>query len=585
MTYEYKYLHSSGEHTFILDHKLTPEVRAMFAAMTSRTPVGGLLARYEQVVSAVALSLYEEGDDRYSMGSNEDWTGSGEPFEKVRAWVAYEYDDGRGTQVTVEEHFQGLAEETLCNYPLHPRVIEFFNQFVREYGHSSILELTGSPTVYSDNLSWWTAWLLFDTPLVCGQENSTRAVTRKDWPMAREAYANWRTDDATGKALPHPQLETLHEMGMEIANAEIEAWKDEFRSPCPVCKGAGYHVAPDEERVSIEQLRGSEAKGLRGIPWCSTCDATGKKHPTMDKQAFRPALDHARWALPGTISTGVAYACHVRDRARAIQDSLAFYKDSPEALAAVQEIQTAYGEAVPGIGDLGLKEAWYEAPQELRLPSHLAISQEEWEMGNAYDRKLDIGSSVNVRIRLPIKQALCWNEHTEHLTREAPRTYADAKLNRVRLDVWIHCSMAVTRDWHRHRTMYPLQFRLIRDIGNGAFILDPHYEARSEHGKEMWEEYFSTCRMNYEFFSEKKDYGKAMLSIPFGARVALSCQMGLRDFLYTMELRAFTQGANFEYQAQAREALRQLIVELRKLEEADKADYVGSLGLDQLDLA
>ena len=117
---------------------------------------------------------------------------------------------------------------------------------------------------------------------------------------------------------------------------------------------------------------------------------------------------------------------------------------------------------------------------------------------------------------------------------------------------------ACTRDWHRHRTMYPLEFILVRNIDNGAFLLDPHYEPISEHGKEWHTGYWVNCRDAYEYFSKAGDWGKAMLCIPFGAQVELSCQMGLRDFLYTFELRAFTKGANFEYQEQARWALLQL---------------------------
>ena len=540
---DWKYLHKVGDHSYFLSHHLTPEVRAMFAAMTSRTPVGGLPARYGQVVEAVAESLYETYRAKYPSDYPLPWEDmlndhrlsplNGEPSPPREGY-------------RMRWHVE--AEDALTQYPLHPKVVEFFDQFVRNYGHSSILELTGSPTVYSDNLSWWTAWLLFDSPLVAGQENSTRAVTRKDWPVCREAYTSVRP--GSGKpgdkgfrmelfnATPrvHPRLQEIHDMGMELANAEIEAWKAEFQSPCGKCDGKG----------------------------CDACEGTGKKYPTIDKEPFRPALDRARWALPGTISTGVAFTAHVRDRARAIQDALAFYKGSEPALKAVREIQETYTKAVPGIGQLGLKEAWYEAPGDLRLPAHLALAQEEWEMGDVCDRDLDLKSSVDVHIRLPLQEAVSWTEHADYLGRDTDRSYADPKLNRVRVDVRIYCSVAVSRDWHRHRTMYPLQFRLMRDIGTRAFLLDPNYQVKSDHGREVWGEYFAKCRDAYDYFCDEGDYAKAMLCIPFGARVALSCQMGLRDFLYTMELRHWTPGANFEYKAQAGEALRQLKDQLER---------------------
>ena len=157
----HKYLHETSPGIFYLDHRLTPEVRAMLAAMASRAPVGGIKARYQQLVDAVAHDLR-------------------------RLWL-----DARTENTAPEESFDVLswyaqAEDRLCVTPLHPKVQGFFDQFVGMYGHSSIMELTGTPTVYTEGISWYTAWLLFDSPLCAGQEFSTRAVQHKDWPMARE---------------------------------------------------------------------------------------------------------------------------------------------------------------------------------------------------------------------------------------------------------------------------------------------------------------------------------------------------------------------------------------------------------------
>ena len=53
-----KYLHEPTPGTLVLDHRLTPEVRAMLAAMVSRSPVGGMKQRYVEVVEAVAAELW-----------------------------------------------------------------------------------------------------------------------------------------------------------------------------------------------------------------------------------------------------------------------------------------------------------------------------------------------------------------------------------------------------------------------------------------------------------------------------------------------------------------------------------------------
>ena len=104
-----KYLKKSAEGVYVLSHHLTPEVSAMFAAMSSRMPAGGIEARYMQIVEAIKPDLWNECP----------------PKER-----------GRPDAYWVEK-----AEDCLCEYPLHPKVQEFFDQFVLKYGHSSILEL------------------------------------------------------------------------------------------------------------------------------------------------------------------------------------------------------------------------------------------------------------------------------------------------------------------------------------------------------------------------------------------------------------------------------------------------------------
>ena len=210
----FKYLHEPTPGTLVLDHRLTPEVRAMLAAMVSRSPVGGMRQRYAEVVEAVLKS------------------GLNHPAGAGRDWFPTEV----------------YAEDALTTYPLHPKVQGFFDQFVGQYGHSSVMELTGSPTVAVEGVSWFTAWLLFDSPLVAGQEFSTRAVRRTDWPMARES----RIVEGT---ITDPSLADLHREWLEVYEAEVAWWTE--------------HLTDPANRAAL------------GI---------------ADKEPFRPALDRARWA-------------------------------------------------------------------------------------------------------------------------------------------------------------------------------------------------------------------------------------------------------------------------------------------------
>ena len=154
------YLHETSRGMFYLDHRLVPEVSAMFAAMASRAPLGGIKARYKQVVDAIYADVHPK-------------------------WAEFAKKMG-GTPESGDAAAWDAAENLLCEYPLHPKVQKFFDDFVGKYGHSSIMELTGQPSVYTEGISWLTAWLLFDSPLCAGQEFSTRAVQHKDWPIARE---------------------------------------------------------------------------------------------------------------------------------------------------------------------------------------------------------------------------------------------------------------------------------------------------------------------------------------------------------------------------------------------------------------
>ena len=514
-----KYLYKTGTSTWHLDHRLTPEVRAMLVSMTSRTPLGGMQQRYAELVEAVAADL---------------WPGN-HPLAYInqKSWLSAKLEDeDLNVMAQVQSVYTG-SEDRLTEYPLHPKVVEFFNRFVGDYGHGSILEATGSPVVYSDGLSWYSSYLLFDGPLVIGQENSTRAVTKTDWPMCREAHVPYDTVKAERDAhyaqrrdaaltmtevadsqffqhlekitgVIHPGLQALHDGWMQVFVAEKEAW---------------------EERLKDPVIR--------------------KAHGIKDKEAFRPSLDRARWALPGTISTGVAFASHVRERSRALRDGKAVAGGTKEAWDVFDEIEQAYRAAVPGIGALGLKEAVYGSSGS--VPTHL-------RHGIVDDDSQDVYIHVQDNTGPFIYD---WP------AREDDRQYIDALYNRCfRVDVSIYCSLAVARDWHRHRTFYPWTMDLVRQgpagVDAGKFQIDHHYEPISGVGCAQMRQLLDRSTELYDQFIAAGDTYRSMLCLPLGTRVLMSGSAGLRDALYTFELRAHAVGANFEYEEQARIALQQI---------------------------
>jgi len=587
----WKYLHKVNESCWKLDHRVTPEVSAMFSAMVSRLPLGGIEARYRQVVEAVAQERCRELLEDRKTG-----------LEAVG--IAVENNPLHPDAVSwstlperVRDDLRAQAEDKLTEYPLHPKVQEFFDKFVGQYGHGSIKELTGQPAIFWEGISPWNAYLSFDNPLVSGQESSTRAVRHKNWPMCREAYVVESTlyedvemthtidwGDASGVIVeeaeitfesrgeqppkeqldvvvdvhkPHPELGALHEAWLEVFEAEVEAWKVELRRGCDTCLGIG----------STHKTH----------PLCKDCEGTGKKYPWIkDPQAFRPALDRARWAIPSTIATACSHTGNLRTMSRVVADGMAFTDQHCEdcnGAGATFELQgefkcehctrgvikskvwtdiaEAYDAALPGMAGMGMKEA--VVGKETPLPGHLKIG------------------FVKPKEEVTVIAQETYPFHTLQLAEKAyvreGRNYIDPMWNQlVQVHIEFQCSWAVARDWHRHRTAYPWTMDIVSE--GARFHFHPAYQHISLHalqdvGKHEATESRAHNLMRKSFllfakFREAGDMEKAILCLPFGSLVSMRTTLGLRDAIYMLELRAFAHGANAEYRHQALTALQML---------------------------
>jgi len=567
----------------------------MLCAMSSRMPLGGIEVRYAEIVEAAAEGLYlercEEAPD-YN------------PHNPPPAWE----------EVVLEEHtrtsMRAEAEDRLCQYPLLPKVKVFFDQFVRDYGHSSIMELVGSPSVFIQGISWWTAYRSFDNPQVSGQEFSTRAIRHKNWPMARECYEHrpWSEEiDAEYQARidsamalveaedarmfrilhkiagwdiqPNPTLQELHKGWLEIFEAEVEAWRKEFQSPCPKCEHYPWAVQNAFNILNPTGIRwdgdvvlilrdGTEKKTADGREetevfenlWdhftaeeftsyeaCAACGGSQKKYPSVDKEPFRPALDRARWAIPGTIATGCAHTANMRTMARVIHDGQmsAKHSQAPASIRVWEDIAQAYAEAVPGLAEMGLREAVYHNPSSLSSHQHI---------GSVYLE--NAGEEVQVKFH-PLKASVPFDTRQRE-----PKEYLDPIYNHVgRVDLAFQCSVAVARDWHRHRTMMPWTLDVVLDEEDNL-LLHHQYAPISEFGKANFQSMMKKSSKAFHTMWAAGNIDQAMLCLPLGALVRLSGQGGLRDVFYMLELRRDAVGANFEYKAQATEAIHLLTHQL-----------------------
>lgn len=493
-----KYLHQDAEGVYHLDHRLTPEVSAMLCAMSSRMPAGGIAARYSEIVEAVAKGLREEDD------------GLAETMGLVV-----------GDEETQQRQWMRAAENRICEYPIPKRAEGFFTQFVERYGHSSIMELTGQPAVYTEGISWYTAYLLFDSPICSGQEFSTRAVRHKDWPMARECYTGERKPTSvdlgsSGVAefhldQPHPVLKALHDDWFEVFEAEVDWWREFFSD--------------------------ADNRAAFGI---------------KDKEPFRPALDRARWAIPGTIATGCAHTGNLRERARALRDGLMLAQASNDgaSIQVWQDIRQGYANALPGLSGMGLREAVYDS--STKLAGHLRL------------RNTVLGPDVSLDVVFAPGRFNI--DHVQPFERGSDeRSYVDPIWNTyAQVEITFECSLAVSRDWHRHRTMYPWVMRLVRDDPSpdneswGSLVLDTHYEPKSDLAKAKVPELLRRSAEAHDAFMAEGNQMKAMLALPLGSRVEMRGSGGLRDAIYMLELRRDAHGANFEYQEQATTAANYL---------------------------
>lgn len=572
---DWKYLHRVNEICWRLDHRVTPEVSAMFSAMVSRLPRGGIEARYREVVEAVAQRSGPdptEEDGRFPLfyQGRECW-----PFGMNFSTCGLKFVDGGQDMTDVPLSDIGIhpqvAEEALAKYPLHPVVQEFFDKFVGQYGHGSIKELSGQPAVFWEGISPFNAYLSFDNPLVSGQESSTRAVRHRNWPMCREARVH-----TEGFYNDHVALKALHESWLEVFEAEVEAWKVELRLPCQACSGNGVVDCPD---CGCAESPDCERCGRDGMIGCATCDTSGLKYSWIkDPQSFRPALDRARWALPSTIATAVSHTGNLRTMSRVVADGLNF--SAREALSVTwemddecphckvgtlevdngwascrgecgnhfaatqrvtepskvwQDFAEAYDDALPGMAGMGMKEA--VVGKETPLPGHLKIG---------FRQPAD-------EVQLAVSVDGDWETY-EPYVREG-RNYIDPMWNQLaKVHIEFQCSWAVARDWHRHRTAFPWHLNIVK--GKDGIDIHPSYQpmSMSDHHADLIEK----SEELFEKFRKDGDMEKAMLCLPFGTLVSMRTTMGLRDAVYMLELRAYAHGANWEYEEQALEALRLL---------------------------
>lgn len=243
-------------------------------------------------------------------------------------------------------------------------------------------------------------------------------------------------------------------------------------------------------------------------------------------------FDDVRWALPGTTQSGITICNKVRDGVRNLEQIqglggvwaemasellLGFKAYAPRATEAVMR-----GPRTP-------KSYW--SPE---LVQHTATRAGQDE---------DVFISVNK-----------WEDAKHnHPRREKPNTYLDPAWSHFgQFKVTIRCSVAIARDWHRHRAVMPWSLSVPVDP-SGLLLKASKYYNMSEIPKGLWED---TSKAFHALYAV--DPWQALHALPFGTVVEMTGLATLPDLLYMLELRYSSDGANAEYRAQARQGLEKL---------------------------
>ena len=263
---------------------------------------------------------------------------------------------------------------------------------------------------------------------------------------------------------------------------------------------------------------------------------------TQHRRAYK--FDDIRWALPSNVQTGVVMTMnsrvavrHLNQLENAVDDSLSFMK------TVINKYRQGIKECSPFVFEALDKTSQIKQPVQHRWKQLNYILQNFSTDNLSADTLLQ----HSIHIRGPPLYDCTWFNEIE--PRKASKQYLDPEFKRLGVfSVEIFCSIAAARDWHRHRAAMPWTLELVLDNNHQPKIA-PWFDQG---------EFKSVVKKTIEKHFITNGRWDSLLVLPFGTLVKLTCYVDLPSLLYMLELRAFSEGANFEYQAQARAGLEQL---------------------------
>lgn len=259
-------------------------------------------------------------------------------------------------------------------------------------------------------------------------------------------------------------------------------------------------------------------------------------------------FDDARLLLPGTIGSGVVWTNDVRTIARLL--------DHIQGLGGPWTALAGQGytglDAVAPLTSAALARKKRPALQHWRVRPTVVTEAERAALVT------DPGAGTVLRLadEAPLSR---WTELLDETTpRSAPSQHLDPLWKRApRFELRMRTTVAVARDWHRHRPVMPWTLAPCVDH-QGDLVFAPWSQALDAVGALRADTNTVFRRLLSDAGDDRAAQWQALHALPFGALVEIRCVGTLPDLLYMLELRYTVQGANPEYRRQAESALEQL---------------------------
>lgn len=272
--------------------------------------------------------------------------------------------------------------------------------------------------------------------------------------------------------------------------------------------------------------------------------------------------DQTRFALPGTTKTGVVYAgMQARAVSRHIQQLMGM-GGWLEGLTL--DFVEGMKVAAPNIAAAVNIDNPRNDPNSVRRIRMQVLNLLEEDKLQDKDNHVELGM-VSKGLMEKISR------HAEH--RSKRRTYLDPAYEfGPRVHVRQYLSVGAARDEHRHRAMMPWRLTIPVSEDTGEIMVSP--QCPFEVPSSLWSETSKVFMSLMSNATSEAEMWGALHALPFCTLVQMNATCSLNALLYKAELRAFAEGAHWEYaelNLRTLKALSKMLPEVAKVELFDYA--------------